>query len=191
MTNKTAFILSAVLAGVAFAPSSAPAAPAQVILIRHAEKPASGNELNTQGFQRAKALVGFFENTPSMTRYGTPVAIYAMAPKDQTGSVRPIQTVTPLADSLGLKINTAYKKDELTLLIGEILNTGAYDGKMVLVCWEHNMIPKIVKGFGWDGAPQSWDGSVFDRAWVLNFTDGAVVSFEDIPQRLLPGDSAQ
>ena len=191
MAKRTPLIICLVLAGAAAAVAPAQAAPAQVILIRHAEKPASGNELDPRGFQRAKALAGFFENTPSMTRYGTPAAIYAMAPKDQNGSLRPIETVTPLADSLGLKINSAYKKEELSSLIGDILNTSAYDGKMVLVCWEHNMIPEIVKGFGWSGAPLSWDGSVFDRAWVLNFTGGAVVSFEDIPQRLLPGDSEQ
>ena len=168
----------------------AQAAPAQVILIRHAEKPASGNELNSQGWQRAKALVYFFKHTPSMTRFGTPAAIYAMAPKGPNGSLRPIQTVTPLADSLGLKINSSYKKGELAGLVGNIMSNSAYNGKMVLICWEHNIIPEIVKDFGWNAAPQ-WDGNSFDRAWVLNFNGNSVVSFEDIPQRLLPGDSAQ
>ena len=191
MLNKTCFILAAALAGAAFCAPRAQAAPAQVILIRHAEKPASGNELDSQGWRRANALVGFFESTPSMTRFGTPAAIYAMAPKDTNGSLRPIETVTPLADSLGLKINTGYKKEELAGLVNDIMKTRAYDGKMVLVCWEHKMIPEIVDEFGWNAAPQSWDGSVFDRAWVLNFNGNKVVSFEDIPQRLLPGDSAQ
>ena len=53
----------------------------QVIVIRHGEKPDSGNGLNSQGFARAQALVDFLLNNPAVTKFGTPAAIYAMKPK--------------------------------------------------------------------------------------------------------------
>ena len=181
--------------------SLAAAAPAQIILIRHGEKPAHGNQLDEQGFARARALVGYFKANPAVTAYGTPVAIYAMKPKGPNGSVRPIQTVTPLAEALNLPVISDFLKDDATGLVTAILGNKAYDGKMVLICWEHNAIPDIVSALAsaagtadgvQDALPGSWDGDAFDRTWILDFSpDGKIVSFRDLPQRLLPGDSAE
>lgn len=175
------------------------AAPAQVILIRHGEKPAHGSGLNEQGFARAAALVKYFRTNQAVTEYGTPAAIYAMKPPRPGGSVRPIQTVTPLATALSLPVISDYLREDVSDLANAILSDKAYDGKMVLICWEHNAIPEIVSAFAEaagteDGVaaalPSSWDGSAFDRTWILDFSpDGKVASFRDLPQRLLPGDS--
>ena len=178
--------------------ASAFAAPAQVIIIRHGEKPPQGSELNEQGFQRAKALVKFFQTDPSVTRYGTPAAIYAMAPKNAGGSVRAIQTVMPLANALKLILNKDYTRDQTAELVKAIMENPEYEGRMVLVCWEHKVIVEIAAALAaygnsdpavQDALPSSWAGQVFDRAWVLNLTEGKVTSFQDIPQHILPGDS--
>src|SRR5580692_8328937 len=88
------------------------ASPAQVIIIRHGEKPESGNSLSPQGWARARALVKYFETNPDVTQFGTPVAIYASRAEAEEqvegSSLRMIQTVTPLAQALGLKINSTY-----------------------------------------------------------------------------------
>lgn len=173
---------------------SAPAlgAPAQVVIIRHGEKPATGNELDPQGWQRAQALVGFFETDPAVIRYGTPAAIYAMAPKGPDGTLRPIETVTPLAQHLGLTIDEDYTKKEMPQVVADIMGNPAYDGRMVLICWEHKAIPELVRDFGWTQGPDQWPGGdVYDRAWILNFTGDQVTSFQDIPEHVLPGDSAR
>ncbi|MFA6584460.1 MAG: histidine phosphatase family protein [Elusimicrobiaceae bacterium] len=172
-----------------FAIPAAFAAPAQVIVIRHAEKPETGNELSELGWKRAYALVDFFKNNKAVTRYGTPAAIYGMAPKDEQGTLRAIQTVLPLSKELNLKINTKYKKKSERALANEILKTEAYNGKMVLVCWEHHAILDILAAFNVKNGPQQWPGASFDRAWVLNFEGDKVTSFEDVPQHVLPGDS--
>lgn len=171
--------------------SAALATPAQVILIRHAEKPLTGPHLNERGYQRAQALVSFFETDPQMTQFGVPVAIYAMSPKaDGDSSVRAIETMTPLAKSLNLQLHTEYTKKKIDALAKDILSNPAYEGHMVLVCWEHNMIPLIAQALGAKTAPSDWDGSlVFDRAWVIDFKDGKAASFQDLPQHILPGDS--
>jgi hypothetical protein len=189
MNKISAALIAAVAASAMALPACA--APAQVIIIRHGEKPSTGNELSPQGFQRADALVGFFEHNPAVTQYGAPVAIYAMDPKDADGSLRPIETVTPLANALGLTIDHDYVKDQLPALVSDIMANPAYDGKMVLICWEHKVIPTLVQDFGWSAAPDAWSGSVFDQAWVLDFDGGKVSSFQIVPEHLLPGDSAE
>ncbi len=189
-------LLAALIIGLGAAAASA--APAQIIFIRHGEKPAQGNELNEQGFARAKALVPYFQTSPDVTKYGTPAAIYAMKPKGPTGSVRPIQTVTPLATTLGLTIISDYLKEDSAGLVKAVMSNTAYDGKMVLVCWEHNAIPDIVAAFASYTAtsssvtstlPTAWDSSAFDRTWILNISDGKITSFQDLPQHIMPGDS--
>ncbi|MFI5361409.1 MAG: histidine phosphatase family protein [Elusimicrobiota bacterium] len=188
---KTRLMSVGLLAALATGAVPARATPAQVIIIRHGEKPDEGNELSPRGFQRAQALVDFFEHSPAVTRHGTPAAIYAMNPKDEDGSLRPIQTVTPLAEALGLRIDHDYVKDELPQLVKDIKANHAYDGKMVLICWEHKMIPVLVSDFGWNSAPKSWKGKVFDQAWVLDFEGDAVSSFRIVPEHVLPGDAAE
>jgi len=169
--------------------STALATPAQVILIRHAEKPAKGPDLSAQGRQRANALVGYFTGNPDVTRYGTPVAIYAMAPNNEDGTLRPIQTMKPLAQKLGLELITAYKKSDYQAMVEDIRQNPAYEGRMVLICWEHNVIPQIVLEFGYSDGPSNWGGgSVYDRTWILNFTGDSVTDFANLPQHLLPGD---
>lgn len=165
------------------------AAPARVVIMRHAEKPIAGNELNEQGFRRAEALVDFFKTSPEMSKYGAPAAVYAMAPKGEDGTLRPIQTVTPLARSLGLEVKKAYNKKHVADLVAEIMRDPAYEGHTVVVCWAHDGIPDIVEAFGWRGGPDKWPGPVFDRAWVIDFSGDRAVAFTDVPEHLLPGDS--
>lgn len=37
--------------------------------------------------------------------------------------------------------------------------------------------------------PGEWPDARFDRAWIVDLYRGRVLSFQDIPQRLLSGDS--
>ncbi len=166
------------------------AGPAQLVIIRHAEKPAKGNALSARGQQRAQALVHFFKNDSHFKTYGEPIAIFAMPPPHGTGSIRAIQTVQPLARSLGLSLETSFEKDEIRGLVEAIRRTSAYDGHMVLICWEYKFIPAIAEAFGADMRSAVWSQQTYDRAWVLNLTDGMVTQFMDLPQNLLPGDSS-
>ena len=169
------------------------ATPAEIILIRHGEKPDVGDELNEQGRERAKELVDFFLKDSRVLHFGTPAAIYAMKPKPRTAesSVRPIETVTPLAEKLHLKINTSYTKKQIEPLVKSILENPAYDDKMVLICWEHDAILDIVEEIGVDTppAPEKWPGDVFDWAFIIDFGKRHTVkSFQNILQNL-PMDS--
>ena len=179
--------------------SAAFAAPAQIVLIRHAEKPGYGSGLSARGFERAEALVKFFQ-TPAVTRYGAPAAIYAAAPKNEDSSLRSIQTVTPLAGALRLTINTDFTRGQAHKLARAIMEAPGYNGRMVLICWQHEAIVEIVRVLAeynnseqavQNTLPYEWAADAFDRAWILDLSGGKVVSFKNIPQRLLPGDSVR
>lgn len=84
-------------------------AQATVYLIRHGEKPADGgNGLTAQGQQRAQCLVNVIGKSSS---YDIGY-ILAERPKSDGSRQRPYDTVKPLADSLGLKIDTSCGRDD-------------------------------------------------------------------------------
>lgn len=171
------------------------AAPAQVILIRHGEKPENGGQLNPQGFKRAEALVKFFKSEPAVLRYGTPIAIYAAGPKNEDSSVRSIQTVTPLARALNLQIDSRFTRGQTHKIVADLMENPAYEGRMVLICWQHKNLVEIALNLAeYNNSTQAaipllWPDETFDRAWILDLSDGKVTSFKNLPQRLLPGDS--
>jgi len=174
-------------AGAAAADSKAPAI---VFIIRHAEKPQDEKDpnLTPQGFKRAQALPWLFLQQPgssNLPRLPRPAVLFAAAPSKHSN--RPIETITPLAQALKLRINTSYEDRETTPIANEILS-GKYAGKVVLVSWHHGEIPHLAKALGVDDAPKKWDDTVFDQVWMLEWVDGKP-QFSTIPERLLPGDS--
>ena len=150
----------------------------------------TSTDKNDKGNQRAQLLTKYFTTNKDVTKFGTPAAIYAMGRATPTmGSLRPLETVTTLATSLGISVNSNYKKNDYQAMAQEILSKPEYFGKMVLICWEHNILPQVVDAFGYTAAPQSWPGSpYFNRTWVLDFTNGKPTSFRDFNQQLFPDD---
>jgi hypothetical protein len=170
------------------------AGPAQVIIIRHAEKPPDeagpdGNKLSLKGRERAAALVPYFLGTPDVLEYKTPVAIYAQGLKKKGSSHRPIDTVKGLATALKLEVIDKYLHDDFPQMVTDILANRAYDNKMVLICWEHKVIPDIARALGAKGAPEKWHGHAFDRTWIITFKPDGKRVFKDVPQRLMFDDS--
>ncbi len=160
----------------------AQAIPAQVVIIRHGEKPASGNELSEVGFQRARALPNFLSNFKNIA------ALYAGSPEKPGGSIRSIQTITPFSQKIGMKIHAEFTKKNISGLVSAVMTAKVYEGHTVIICWEHSVIPDMAKLFGAVNSPSAWADDVYDRAWVLNFTSQGV-EFEDIPEHVLPQDS--
>ena len=170
------------------------------MIIRHAEKPASGiagvsmngaqsdQELTVRGWQRSGALVRFFES-PTEARLTTPKSIFASGAGPRSKSLRPQHTVSTLAEQLQLTLKTSHFKGEEIALADDALNQ---DGP-VLICWQHEGIPLIVNRIvgNTTTCPQDWPGSRFDMVWVLDQDMPAGAwEFHQIPQLLLPGDSS-
>jgi hypothetical protein len=170
--------------------ASAFAAPAQILLIRHAEKQGGGSDLSPAGELRAQAYVQYFQTDPAVTRFGTPAAIYAMEPSSDESGLRATETVTPLAQALGLQILNSFGKHDVDQLASNILSSSNYDGKMVLICWEHKRLSEIAAALGVQPEPAAWDSSVFDQVWEIDYTGGQVSNFQEFSENLvLPGNS--
>jgi len=80
---------------------------AQVLLIRHAEKPDDDmrSDLSLKGQIRAAALAVYLPN-----RFGRPTRL--IATKGSAQSSRPVLTLTPLSLSLGLDLDTRFENDQ-------------------------------------------------------------------------------
>jgi hypothetical protein len=148
--------------------------PAQIVLIRHAEKPPDPEDphLSRAGVKRAERLVSFITTDPAMTRFGLPVAVFATQPTKHDNGQRTQETVAPLARALKLPVLTPYLGKDFAALAKLILGTPAYAGKTVLICWNHEEIPQLAAALGVTPEPPKWKGSVFDQVYVISYHDG-------------------
>jgi broad specificity phosphatase PhoE len=110
--------------------------PHRIFIIRHAEKPESGDSpyLSEKGRLRAAAL----------PRYPLPALAGIFAARTSAESARPVETVTPLAAASGLNINAEVKNKEFPRLVDDLLS-GRLAGKDLLICWHHAEIPHLTR----------------------------------------------
>ena len=169
--------------------NSAFAKPAEIILLRHAEKPPDemNVHLSARGKERAQSLAAFLTSTPALVTNGLPVALFATHPTSHGHGQRTSETLDPLATRLKLPIRTPYVAKDYAALARRILQDPALDGKTVVVCWVHDYLPALAEALG-VSRPPAWKATVFDRVWVINYRDGQA-SLTVLPQQLLPGDS--
>ncbi len=94
-----------------------------------------------------------------------------------------MQTVTPLAERLGLPVHSHWRagsEDEMAASLAERTGT-------VPVSWQHEAIPKIVCALGACAAPEEWPDDRFDVVRALTRV-GSGWRFGQVPQLLLAGD---
>ena len=153
---------------------AASAAPARIILIRHAEKPADERDvhLSEQGRDRAERLVKWLIEGKELGTNGVPAALYAASPTARGKSVRCVETLEPTARSLGLTLRTPRLADDYARLAHELLKDESLKGKNVVVCWVHDYLPQFATALGVKPQPLKWRGDDFDTAYVITFPDG-------------------
>ena len=143
------------------------------------------------GWQRAGALVRWFGGQASPSGAGLPLPTHLFASQiaPQSSSRRPQQTLQPLAQSLGLPIDTSVPKTDIERLAAAIL---AVEG-VVLVAWEHHLIPSLAATLTGQPSltPGVWPDDRFDVAWVLERGSEGPFRFRQVLQRVLAGDSDQ
>jgi hypothetical protein len=166
------------------------ARPAEIIIIRHAEKPVDDFDmhLSPQGEQRAQALVDFLTTTPLLVTNGLPVALFASRATPRGHGQRTWETVEPLSKRLKLPIRTPYPAADYEKLAKLILEDPKFDGKTVLICWVHEFLPELAEALGVKKHPWRWKSNTYDRVWVITF-HGRKTILSDLPQHLLPGDT--
>jgi hypothetical protein len=167
--------------------------PATIYLIRHAEKLTDGREdLSWQGFLRAAELPALFLPPvfPTMTQprplLAKPDFLFATAPSKHSN--RPYETIMPLSSALNLPIANSIANDDYAQL-AQLLLSGKYAGKIVLVAWHHGNLPQLATALG-ATPPYKWPETQFDRIWRIDYAAGTgKAMLTDLPQHLLPGDS--
>jgi hypothetical protein len=163
--------------------------PAQIILLRHAEKPndPAALHLSREGQQRAQALIKFFTETNKLTKLGEPHALFACQPTRRGHGQRPYETLTPLAKHLHMSIQTPYLSEDYKKLAKSILHNAKFNGKTVVICWVHEYLPELAAALGVHPQPAKWKDSVFDQVYLITYRNGKA-DLDEIWQKLLPGD---
>jgi hypothetical protein len=165
------------------------AVPAQIIVIRHGEKPAQGNSLSQKGRERAGALPSYFLETPDFIKYGLPVAIFAMNPSAADPSMRSIETMKPLSAVLQIPVQTQYPLKQEEALAQYILTNTQYNGKTVVICWEHVLLPDLIYHLGVLPRPNPYPDDQYDLTWVITYENPTAPALQVLCQKLMFNDS--
>ncbi|PYH28932.1 putative 60S ribosome biogenesis protein Rrp14 [Aspergillus neoniger CBS 115656] len=183
--------------------------PPTVYLIRHGEKPPDPGDsgLNADGFKRAECLREVFG-------VGSPYGIgHVMAPKlnkrktwrisggysyfqaeqanvyvgDCSGGQhrRSYETVLPVAQDLGLSVDTSCKRNHVKCVakrIKEFKGTGN-----ILISWRHGKMRQIVQELGYADPPEYPDDR-FDLIWTIPFPYDNIteIQSEECPELDVP-----
>jgi hypothetical protein len=168
------------------------AQPAQVILLRHAEKPADEADvhLTARGQERAQALVTLLGRGSALTSNAPVAALYATRVTRKSRGQRTGETLAPLSQDLHLPVNTAFHSDDYAALARSVVHNSAYDGKTVIICWTHTEMAQLATALGVKPKPPAWKDKVFDRLWIITPASSSA-TLREVPQRLLPGDSTR
>jgi hypothetical protein len=172
-----------------------------IMIIRHGEKPDGSrlgydehgrqdpHSLTRRGWARARALPRLFDppvGRPFVPGLMRPKTVYAATDKGPlAGGHRMRQTVTPLTQQMGIRLNTTYAESQESALAKAAV---AAPGP-VLICWQHTRISDIVDALGASdtGVPDEWPDR-FDLVWVFTHAHGKW-TFRQVHQHLLPGDA--
>ena len=138
--------------------------PSRILLMRHADKPEDpyDSDLSDAGMARAEHLATYIPQT-----FGKPDYIIATAHSKHSN--RPTETVKPLADALGIKVQHDFEDDDFEELVEEIFENVAYRGKAIIVCWHHGKLPAIAALLGAQAGsyPDPWPEDAYNI--ILDF----------------------
>ena len=164
-----------------------------ILIIRHAEKTASGDELSPEGYKRADAYVNYFKNYQVD---GKPLKLdYLYAAADSKNSKRVRLTVEPLSKATGLKLDNRIANKKFQEMVDELHATS--HGHEILICWHHGQIANMLLALGADPdivLPKGkWPDAVFNWVIELHYDgSGRLIPSETkrINENLMPGDAA-
>jgi hypothetical protein len=177
----------------------------RIMLIRHAEKHTNGgvdrsvnsqgrhakHELTLRGWLRAGALAHFFAPAWGLPEDGpisTPRSIFASAATKDSPSLRPLHTVQPLAERIGVAVDTSFACGHEDAVSAAALRAPG----PTLIVWHHSHIREICRAImgPTTAIPVEWPEDRFDVVWVLDRSEDprGPWSFTQVPQRLFAYD---
>lgn len=184
-------LLAIVFANSIEAETSTALSNATILIIRHAEGPSKGDGLSSRGTDRAQGYVEYFKN---FTIDGKPLKIdHLFAASDSSNSRRPRLTLEPIAQSLGVSIDSQFKSKDFLKLAQKIETLP--QGSNVLICWHHSDIPNLIGALGADAeklVPNGkWPGKVYGWLIQLRYNEkGNLFASKRIKEHLFQNDKA-
>jgi hypothetical protein len=161
-----------------------------ILLIRHAEKPADLQDqtLTVAGQGRAHAYVAYFQHYA--TGNGIIKLDHLFAAANSTGSDRSTLTLAPLSAVLGLPVDVRFEDHGYPRLADEIRTNGKYDHSNILICWHHGQLLNLAIALGApaQSLPALWPDDVFGWLLQLSFDAAGTCSARAINQELMYGD---
>ena len=172
-----------------------------ILIIRHGEKPSTGDGLTLPGQARAQAYVSYFQNYLIDAEPLKWTALFAAA--SSTTSRRPYLTLEPLAKTLGLTIDAKYDDKDPETFVRFLNEHPNFENANILVSWRHSGMLELAEALGveahklptsanWVSKP--WPACVF--GWVLQicFNEHGEINTDKtqcVSQKLMFGDHGQ
>lgn len=146
---------------------AARATPELVLLLRHGHKSGeAGNfNLSSQGFERAIALATLLPRC-----FGRPdqIITFEFNPTSSKNA-RSYQTAVPLGVATGVNISLALGSSDNSFRSGRhILSDPGFDGRRLVLFWEHRRLPQLAAGLDWPAMKPIADDD-FDQLIVLHY----------------------
>ncbi|EKX37492.1 hypothetical protein GUITHDRAFT_116299 [Guillardia theta CCMP2712] len=145
---------------------SSPICQAEVIIVRHGEKPAdsSDNGLSMVGHARAVYISNCSLHVSRILDRGPPNRLVA-ARTEPGKSSRAFDTLLPLSEQLGLPVESSIGKKDMSSLL--LLLSSLSCGDTALVSWHHELIPDIVRSLGAPNAEDfaAWPDQCPSESW--------------------------
>lgn len=162
--------------GSPFAPGQG---PARLLVMRHAEKTGekSDSHLSATGHARAEALASYLPQ-----QFGRPD--FLIAASNSKKSLRPVETIEPLAQALRLPIDAALDDEDIEELVSRLAGTPAYAGKFGVISWRHASLPGLLAALGAPKGsyPDPWPSDVYDLTFELTYAGGEAPAVRGVPQ---------
>lgn len=144
----------------------------KLIFIRHAEKPADGDNLSCIGLNRALKLPEVLK-----AKFGLPDQIYvpALHLGKTTPRARMFQTASPFAIKYNLPVNSNFEEEDAKDLAKELEDKKG----TILIVWEHNYIKPVMKALGLKVKDLQWADNDFDSIWIVTFKKDEAILTKD------------
>ena len=184
-------LLAIIFANSIEAETSTALSNATILIIRHAEEPSKGDGLSSRGTARAQGYIEYFKD---FTIDGKPVKIdHLFAASDSSNSRRPRLTLEPIAQALGVSIDSQFKSKDFLKLAQKIETLP--QGSNVLICWHHSDIPNLIGALGADAEKLlpngKWPGKVYGWLIQLRYNEkGNLFASKRIKEHLFQDDKA-
>ena len=163
-----------------------------ILMIRHAEKPDSGDSLSAAGEAHAQAYVSYFKHFSIVGQPHQPDQLFAA--RDSSVSDRSCLTLEATAKALGLAIDSHFNDNQFLALAQELRSSP--HGTNILICWHHGNIPQLLHALGADPGKllpnAKWPDAVFGWLIQLRYDEnGQLFESRRITENFTPADSGE